>query len=72
MNNKNGCKYCLREKDKNLLKWKTSHQASENDYSLSFVVGDTFVTQAFKNDQCVSEINVDILFCPFCGRKISN
>jgi len=59
------CKYC----SKGAI-YITNHQASDNDYSRSFIVGDTFVVKSYKEQVCTAEINVDIKFCPFCGEKI--
>ena len=61
------CDYCSGNK-----KYMTPHQAGDNSYSKSFVTGDTLVTQAFIHDKCTSEINVDIAFCPFCGKKVKS
>ncbi len=61
----NKCKYC-----KGLEKYITPHQASENDYSKTFIIGDTLIIQSFSKNTATAEINVDISFCPFCGNKI--
>lgn len=62
------CKYC---QGKEIEEYITPHQASEYDKSAAFVVGDTLVTQAFKGDMRTVEINVDVSFCPFCGRRLN-
>jgi len=62
------CKYC---QGKEIEEYITPHQASEYDKSTAFVVGDTLVTQAFKGDMRTVEINVDVSFCPFCGRRLN-
>ncbi len=63
---KNKCQYCV---GKN--KFLTNHQASLNHRSSAFIIGDSLIVQSFIGDTCTGETNVDISFCPFCGRVLT-
>ncbi len=61
------CDYCTKQKP-----YITPHQASDNDKSETIIIGDSLIARSWKNDIATAEINVDILYCPFCGSPITN
>ena len=62
----NKCPYC----DGSGKKYITNHQASVNDKSSAYVVFNMLIVHTIKNDKIVEETNVDIKYCPYCGRKL--
>jgi hypothetical protein len=59
------CKFCLGKEN-----YITPHQASDDTHSISSICGSSLIVKSFKNDKCIYEINVDIKYCPFCGKTL--